>query len=171
MNEELTSAKLKASERRVDAQLAEALGRARAYLEKKVVYKWGGKTEDALDCSGFVAECYPTLYEGAEKQYDQLRDWLFKDDERFFVEPGDLVFFARVDSPAKIRHVGIAERVDGETVHVIHSSERRGGVVTDEFDLSKNIFRESYFAVAVGKMRPFLFRRFLAEEIMKECRG
>lgn len=61
MNEELASAKLKASENRVNTQLVVALERARAYRDKNVKYKWGSKTEEALDCSGFVAKCYPDL--------------------------------------------------------------------------------------------------------------
>lgn len=167
MNEELASAKLKVSENRVNAQVIVALERAREYRDKNIKYLWGGKSGEALDCSGLVASCYPDLCQGVEKQYEQLRGWLFKDFELFCAEQGDIVFFAKLDWPSKVSHVAIVERIATNIAHVIHSSERRGRVVMDEFNLDQNIFRERYLAVAIAKIRPFLFRRFLDEEILR----
>lgn len=168
MNEELALAKLKVSESRVNAQVIVALERARDYRSKNIKYRWGGKSGEALDCSGLITSCYPDLCQGVEKQYEQLRSWLFEDLELVYVEQGDIAFFAKINCPTEVSHVAIVERMDASIAHVIHSSERRGGVVMDEFDLDQNVFRERYLAVAVAKIRPFLFRRFLDEEIMRE---
>lgn len=167
MDEELAAKKLEASKIRVDAQVAAALEGARGYLDKNIKYRWGGKTAEALDCSGLVVSCYPDLYQGVEKQYEQLRGWLFKGFELVCIEEGDIVFFAEVGCSARVSHVAIIEKIDANIVHVIHSSERRGGVVMDEFNLDQPIFRERYLADAVAKIRPFLFRRFLDEEILR----
>jgi cell wall-associated NlpC family hydrolase len=167
MNEELAFAKLKVSESRVNAQIFVALEHAREARDKNIKYLWGGKSGEALDCSGLVTSCYPDLCQGVVKQYEQLRGWLFKDFELVCAEQGDIVFFAKVARPDEVSHVAIVERIAASIAHVIHSSERRGGVVMDEFNLDHNVFRERYLAVAIAKIRPFLFRRFLDEEILK----
>lgn len=167
MNEELSRAKLKSAENRVNTQLVVAIERARAYLEKRVEYKWGSKTDEALDCSGLMTKCYPILFEGTEKQYEQLRKWLFTGTDLRFIEHGDIVFFAEKNNATRVLHVGIVEQIENRVARIIHSSESRGGVVKDNFDIEKNVFCETYFAVAVAKIRPFLFRRFLNDEIMR----
>jgi hypothetical protein len=172
MNEDLAKAKLSAAENMVNTQLAHALGRAKAYAEKNVRYNWGGKTEEQLDCSGLMVKCYPLLFDGTEKQFTQLKDWLFTDFDIHTIEVGDIIFFAGQNNQSRVSHVGIIEEVKIDLVGIIHASQTRGGVVRDAFNIHNNAFNrisilESYTAIAVAKIRPFLFRRFLNDEIMR----
>lgn len=167
MNEEIARTLLTFAEDRVNIELANALSRARTYLEKKVKYKWGSKSEEFLDCSGLITKCYPVVYEGTDKQFEQMRDWLFSGDDLKYIEQGDVVFFAEQSNPSNVSHVGIVYEIENDTAKVIHSSETRGGVVRDDFNIAENVFRDIYIGVAVVKIRPFLFRYFLNNEIMR----
>jgi hypothetical protein len=166
-NHNLASATILVSQRYVDLQISDALIHARSYCEKNVKYKWGGKTGEELDCSGLVAKCYPVLTEGVDQQFEQLKAWLFLDFDLRFAEYGDVVFFCEKPHLNHVSHVGIVEDVRANQVIVIHSSQMRGGVVRDCFSLSDFLFRDTYHATAVAKMRPFLFRRVLFQEIMR----
>jgi len=155
--------------RRVDHQIRRAISRARSCLDTHVPYLMGGKTPDGLDCSGLITHCVPrVLPEGVQKQFEHLRKWMFVGDEIKYIDMGDIIFFAEKTSNNKISHVGIVEKTINTNVLIIHSSEYQKGVVRDIFDTKQNSFRESYLVVGVAKLRPFLFRCFLKDEINKE---
>lgn len=162
---------LEQADRRLKHQINIALGRAQGCLENRVPFKMGGKTPDGLDCSGLVEHCYPrVLPQGTEKQFEKLKKWLFFEHDMKYTEEGDIVFFAEKERPDVIAHVGIVLAKKGENITIIHSSELRGGVVRDTFSYVQNILRE-YFAKAVGKIRPFLFRCFLEDELNREVKN
>ena len=158
--------------RRLDNQIQLALSRASICLNRNVPYVFGGKTPDGFDCSGLVTHCFPrVLPDGVEKQAERLADWLFDGPDLRLVEPGDLVFFSE-SSTRQLSHVAIAEtRVTDREIRLLHASERLGGMSRDLWNVDTNSFRGAYEARHIAKMRPFLLRLFLDDEINRELKN
>jgi len=156
---------------RLKSQINIAISRAQECIENNVPYVYGGKTPDGLDCSGLITYCFPRLLpDGTEKQFNHLKLWIFSGQDISFVDVCDLVYFAEKTTSHVVSHVGVIEKVSPYNATIIHSTPARGGVVRDEFDFVKNAFRETYFALGIAKIRPFLFRCFLKDEINKELK-
>ncbi len=167
------TAKMAISEakRRAEDQIRSTISRAQLCVKNKISYSFGEKNPDiGLDCSGLVTYCVPgeLLPNGVEKQFRHLALWIFKGEDIYYIDVGDLVFFAKKNKPEIVSHVGIIEKVNLHSTTIIHSSELRGGVVRDKFNLVQNTFREDYLILGIAKIYPFLFRYFLKDEINKE---
>lgn len=158
--------------RRLENQIQLALSRASNCLNRKIPYVFGGKNPDGFDCSGLVTHCFPrVLPDGVEKQAERLSKWLFDGEDIRFVEPGDLVFFSETDM-LKLSHVAIVEgRAPSRQMSLLHASERLGGMSRDLWNLDTNVFRGTYVARHVAKIRPFLLRLFLDDEITRELKN
>jgi len=165
------------AEKRTIEQINSMLDRATGCLKNKIPYLFGGKTLDGLDCSGLVTYCINSILpEGTEKQLKHLEKWLFTEEDIKYFDIGDLVFFSKkyynnvttVKESSDSLHVGIVSSVFGNTVSIIHASETRGCVVQDNFDVQTNIFRKEYICIGIAKIKPFLFRFFLSDEINKD---
>ena len=103
-----------------------------------VVYRWGGRGADGIDCSGFMQTIYRhlgiTLARDANQQIlagtlAATRDW------RSELLPGDLLFFT--NDIGKISHVGLS--AGGS--RFIHASSNRG-VAFNSLDPGSDIFSE-----------------------------
>lgn len=156
---------------RLENQLNIAILRAQECLKNKVPYVYGGKTPDGLDCSGLITHCIPRVFpDGTENQFKHLAFWIFDGKDLRYIDVCDIVFFAKKTNPQSVSHVGIVEKVRSDSATIIHSSQSKNGVIRDEFDFIQNIFRKTYVSVGVAKIRPFLFRCFLKDEINRELK-
>ena len=163
---------LEHANRRLDNQIQIALSRASTCFERKVPYVYGGKNPEGLDCSGLVTHCFPrVLPDGVERQAERLAGWLFDGSDLRLVEVGDLVFFSESEA-LQLSHVAITERrISEKQVALLHASERLGSMSRDIWDVDNNTFRNAYVARHIAKMRPFLLRLFLEDEINRELRN
>lgn len=109
-------------------------------------YKFGGLTEDGLDCSGLVTLAFQSVSLKLPRVSAEMatvgREINVRD-----VKVGDLVFFV-TDSGTRINHVGIVtERKNPDTILFIHSATK--GVRED------NLFSKYYQSTFVKATRPF----------------
>lgn len=146
---------------------------ARKLRDAKIPYVLGGKTkEEGLDCSGLTRLCYRELAEGALGQYNQLSDWLFDETDIACGSPGDLVFFSELANPDVVSHNGIISQVNLTllTFSIIGASSVKGCVAEDELNLRSQTFGSRMLCKGVAKMRPFLTRQYIQEQIEKLTR-
>ncbi len=109
-------------------------------------YKYGGLTEDGLDCSGLVTLAFQSVSLKLPRVSAEMATVGREIDVRD-VKVGDLVFFV-TDSGTRINHVGIVtERQNSDTVLFIHSATK--GVRED------NLFSKYYQSTFVKAIRPF----------------
>ena len=99
-------------------------------------YKYGGKTKDGIDCSGFVSVLFSNVYKktisgSAASLYEQSDAVAEKN-----LAEGDLVFF-KIDSD-KISHVGVYLR----NRHFVHASTHRGVVISS---LDEDYYKKYFF--------------------------
>lgn len=154
-------------------QITRALRCAQRLRDAGIPYNFGSKTEEAIDCSGLTRMCYQTLEDGVIYQYNQLRDWLYYEQYLSCGREGDLIFFSSVGRPAEPSHVGIISQVDLQqlTCLIIEASSVKGRVVEQEFDLRSNSFGMHMVCNGIAKVRPFLERQYIQEQIKKLAAG
>jgi cell wall-associated NlpC family hydrolase len=97
-------------------------------------YRFGGKTEAGMDCSGFIGTLFgwmnmtmPRSSRDIAKEGESV-NW----DE---VSKGDLIYFKRSTKSKDIGHVGLIVGVGENSIQMIHSSSSRGVVIEDIFSL------------------------------------
>ncbi len=117
---------------------------ARSYVGTP--YKYGGVTENGLDCSGLVTIAFQSVSLKLPRVSAEMatvgREINVRD-----VKVGDLVFFV-TDNGTRINHVGIVtERKNPDTILFIHSATQ--GVRED------NLFTKYYKSTFVKATRPF----------------
>lgn len=102
-----------------------------------VPYKYGGKTKDGVDCSGFASTLLKDVYTinlagSANSMYEACENVKEKD-----LKEGDLVFF-KINSK-KVSHVGVYL----QNRHFVHASSSRGVVISclDEAYYTKYFFK------------------------------
>lgn len=100
-------------------------------------YKYGGKTKDGVDCSGFASALLKEVYGinlagSANSMYEASETVKEKD-----LKEGDLVFF-KINSK-KVSHVGVYL----QNRHFVHASSSRGVVIDclDEAYYTKYFFK------------------------------
>ncbi len=94
-----------------------------------VPYRYGGKSQNGTDCSGFVGELYKTVYDTTlERNSAKIFEKNCKEIDKEDLRQGDLLFFGtNKHSGSKINHVGIYLKEN----KFIHASSSRGVVVSD----------------------------------------
>lgn len=164
---------LEIAEARVDRDICAALQRARLALREKTPYVLGAKSFACMDCSGLVSKCYPCLPDGVERQFDALSSWLFGGLDTSFVESGDLVFLAAKNRPSFASHVGFVEAVQfsSDSATLIHASQSVGCVTSDTWSRFSFEFKGDYIVLGCAKLRPFLLRLAVEEEMLLETSG
>jgi cell wall-associated NlpC family hydrolase len=104
-----------------------------AYSWLGTPYQYGGTTKAGIDCSGLVYEVYSQVQIALPRTaYQQSR--LGNPITKSKAIPGDLIFF-RI-SGRKIYHVGIIDKVQGNELSFIHSSESKGVIISS----SENVY-------------------------------
>jgi len=100
-------------------------------------YKYGGKTKEGVDCSGFVSVLYAQVYNktvagSAQSIYESCEVVAQKN-----LQEGDLVFF-KINSD-KVSHVGIYL----QNRHFVHASSHHGVIINslDEAYYVKYFFK------------------------------
>jgi lipoprotein Spr len=101
-----------------------------------VPYKYGQKSKNGIDCSGFTCILYQEVYKKnlngtAENIYEQSRSVSRSD-----LKEGDLVFF-KIDSK-KISHIGIYLQNN----KFVHASTKKGIMISD---LNEEYFKKYYY--------------------------
>ena len=101
-----------------------------------VPYKFGGKTKEGTDCSGFTTAVYKNLYKVDlyRSSEDQLKNVNLV--EKSSLKEGDLLFFKI--SGDKISHVGIYIAKN----KFIHASTKRGVVIND---LTEEYYSKTFY--------------------------
>lgn len=105
-------------------------------------YKGAGTTDKGYDCSGLVMTCFAkegvklprSSYEMAKKGKEvELED----------TKKGDLVFFTTNPSkPGRINHVGLVTSVEEGVVYFIHSTLKRGVIISNT---EERYYKNSFF--------------------------
>lgn len=100
-------------------------------------YRYGGRSAEGIDCSGFVRAVLAAvgLGEGAPDRSENFASYGEKVEGD--IEPGDILLFAH---GKHIDHVGIAVS-SGSFIHAASSGPRTGVIVSD---LSEHYWRSSF---------------------------
>ncbi|GAA3578500.1 C40 family peptidase [Snuella lapsa] len=105
-----------------------------------VRYKWGGTTENGMDCSGLVFESFrtfnillPRISRDMAKKGHKVP--LNK------VKNGDLLFFKTQNRRNTINHVGLVITSTNKIIKFIHATTRKGVIVSS---LTENYWKTSF---------------------------
>ena len=103
-------------------------------------YKYGGTTQEGMDCSGLVYTCFlqnDISLPRSSREMAQLGEEL----DLTNVRTGDLLFFITDRRKKNINHVGLVVELDAENIYFIHSSTSRGVIISA---LNENYWRDHF---------------------------
>lgn len=114
---------------------------ALAQTHKGVPYKAGGTTKNGFDCSGLVMTSFKKegvlLPRASYQMATRGKEVDLKD-----VKRGDLVFFkTNSEKPNKVSHVGLVTSVVDDVVSFIHSTTKKGVIVST---LDEEYYKKSF---------------------------
>lgn len=116
----------------------------KSYLNKGIVYKWGGKTAPKLDCSGYVSSILIDLGISIDKDMTNVMKYkkITTEVNREDIEVGDLVFWHNLKdkSKAPIDHIGFY--IGNDTV--IDCSPAHSGLGTRKLSSLKDSSARKY---------------------------
>jgi len=118
-------------------------------------YKWGGESQDGVDCSGFVQNVYEDAFAYSLPRVTETQLQAGPSVERDQIRPGDLVFF---QPEGEYNHVGVYLG-DGTFVHASSSN----GVTDSEMD---NSYWDRYYWTARRPLNPSKVPNNLEEELL-----
>ena len=108
-----------------------------------VNYKYGGTTKAGMDCSCLVFSTFQKLdLKLPRSSYEMAKEG--KEISKAKAEKGDLIFF-RTGGSSKINHVGIITENKKNEILFIHSSTRKGVIISST--------KETYYAKAFDKIK------------------
>ena len=92
---------------------------------KGTPYKYGGNTEQGMDCSGLIFRTFTELDRPFPRSsYEQAE--VFPEIKKAEVQPGDLVYF-KIGKTSRINHTGIVTKiVNKDIILFLHSSSSAG---------------------------------------------
>ena len=99
------------------------IAKARTYTGTP--YKWGGTTNNGMDCSGLLMNSFKAVkYDIPRTTAEQKKvgSRVGKNE----IKKGDLLFFATSKKKRKITHVGLVTETQGKKVTFIHASTSKG---------------------------------------------
>jgi len=106
-------------------------------------YKFGGKSTNGFDCSGFTQYVFKKAINIKLASSSRLQSKQGKKIKLKKALPGDLIFFKK---SGKINHVGIIYKIDKKSTWVIHSTTSKGVILED-------INRSSYWRNKVSTIK------------------
>lgn len=105
-------------------------------------YKQGGTTKKGFDCSGLVMTSFAK--EGVflpRASYEMVNEGTDVDLKN--IKRGDLVFFkTNPNRPNKVSHVGLVTSVDDGTVYFIHSTNKKGVIISNT---KEDYYKRTFF--------------------------
>lgn len=112
-----------------------------AETQKGTPYKAGGTTKNGFDCSGLVMTSFKKegvlLPRASYQMATKGKEIDLKD-----VKRGDLVFFkTNAQKPNKISHVGLVTSVDNGVVSFIHSTTKKGVIISS---IDEEYYKKSF---------------------------
>jgi cell wall-associated NlpC family hydrolase len=99
-------------------------------------YRFAGISHEGIDCSGLCMVVYESIGVTLPHKSTVISDIISPKIAPFTeLVPGDIVCFAQPVPEAKVNHVGLVSRVEGDKVYFIHASSSEG---VQENELTQN---------------------------------
>jgi len=115
----------------------------KAFDYKGVRYRRGGTSLKGMDCSGLIFTCFSAFGISLPRtSFDMSQS--VSDIPKTEAKAGDLIFFKTNSRKGRINHVGLVTEANGGEIKFIHSSIKKGVIVSST--------SESYYARAFAKV-------------------
>lgn len=121
-----------------NAVISAIIDKARDFLGTK--YRYGGTTDEGMDCSGLVYTSFLThniSLPRSSRDMSLLGERLNLNE----VTTGDLLFFETDKKKKVINHVGLIVQLDSRSIYFIHSTSSRGVIISS---MDEGYWREHF---------------------------